>query len=95
MTSLEWLRALRSDIRFEQILIQNGIVKERYRPLTKTPINAQASRAVWHLYQNDVTRIPFKALARTYCSNLTGLKDALVWWFSENWERWMNDDGHD
>ncbi len=99
MQKRTWIRLYRTDPYFERLVRDSGVVQEytsrmpRKRKLHPS-VNAvpvfwdmEKARIIWHVEMTygETHYLPYTV----------GLKNALYYWFSENWERWMRGEWHD
>lgn len=91
-TSYEWLDILRSDPEFERLVKKSGAVRIYYRGFTKKPIFEQVRRAVETFRQSGPVCFEVDLLIqRKYHSNAKNFNTALMCWFAENWDSWMQE----
>ena len=96
MTSWDWLVMFRGDPFFERLVKERKVVREYTGPfgrgISKRPLSLAASIfrsgntvAQMNMYMETAYGI------RAYGAAAKGITDALVYWFAENWDRWMEE----
>ena len=91
-TKIEWHEILKTDPDFERLVKMSGAVRVYYTSIPKKPIVDQERRAVATFMNCDMVRGQLLGLViQKYQSDTRNLRDALLYWFRENWSRWMEE----